>query len=171
MADEGIVPNIDVEVLATVQVDATGENIAPALKGTVRTKRDRYVYLDTRLGTAGSWNGRLGAGLDMLGKMPLDVTLGGFVGAAGDIDDESLGVLPEGGFELMVGGEVGRIRGAYRWRIGATRSPFTVFLMENELDVGLRVVSTVRLEMRYIHSLATEATDGHSVGLGGSFTF
>ena len=103
--------------------------------------------------------------------MPIDLTVGGFVGAAGDIDDESLGVLPEGGAEVKLGGEVGRIRGAYRWRIGATRSPFSVFLMENEADVGLRLVSTLRLEARYIHTYASEAQDGHSIGLGVSYTF
>ena len=171
MADEGVVPNIDVELLGTVQVDASGENIAPSLKTTVRTKRDAYVYLDTRMGTAGAWNGRIGAGMDMLGKMPVDLTLGGFVGAAGDIEDQSLGVLPEGGAEVSVGGEVGRFRAAYRWRIGATRSPFTVFMMENEADAGVRLVSTLRLEARYIHTYATETTDGHSLGLGVSYTF
>ena len=171
MADEGVVPNIDVELLGTVQVDASGQNIAPSLKATLRSKRDAYVYLDSQIGTAGAWNGRIGAGVDMLGKMPVDLTLGGFVGAAGAIGDPSLGVLPEGGAEVSVGGEVGRIRGAYRWRIGATRSPFTVFLMENEADVGVRLVSTLRLEARYIHSLATETTDGHSLGLGVSYTF
>lgn len=171
MADEGVVPNIDVELLGTIQVDANGQNIAPSLKTTVRTKRDAYVYLDARVGTAGAWTGRIGAGVDMLGKMPVDLTVGGFVGAAGDIDDESLGVLPEGGAEVKLGGEIGRLRGAYRWRVGATQSPFTVFLMENEADVGVRLVSTLRLEARYIHTLATDAKDGHSLGLGVSYTF
>ena len=171
MADEGVVPNIDVELLGTVQVDSTGQNIAPSIKTTVRTKRDAYVYLDARLGTAGAYNGRLGAGIDMLGKMPVDLTVGGFVGAAGDIDDESLGVLPEGGAEVMLGGELGRLRGAYRWRIGATRSPISVFLMENEADVGVRLISTLRLEARYIHTYASESQDGHSLGMGVSYTF
>ena len=44
-------------------------------------------------------------------------------------------------------------------------------LMENEADLGVRLVSTLRLEARYIHTLATEAQDGHSVGLGLSYTF
>jgi hypothetical protein len=171
MADEGVVPNVDIEIMGTVQVDATGQNVAPSLKGTFRTKRDAYVYLDSNIGTSGSWQGRLGAGLDMLGKMPVDLTVGGFVGAAGGLGDQSVGVLPEGGAELLVGGEVGRFRGAYRWRIGATRSPLSIFLMENEADVGVRLISTLRLEARYIHSYASEAADGHSLGLGVSYTF
>ena len=170
-AEEGVVPNIDIEILGTVQIAASGENVAPALKGTLRTKRDAYVYLDTQIGTTGSWQGRLGGGLDVLGKMPVDLTVGGFVGATGVIGDTSLGVIPEGGAEVAVGGEVGRIRAAYRWRVGATKSPFTVFMMENELDIGVRLVSTLRLEGRYIHSYASETTDGHSLGLGVSYTF
>lgn len=171
VAEEGVVPNIDVELLGTLQVNADGQSVAPAIKGTVRSKRDAYVYLDTNVGTAGLWQGRLGAGVDMLGKMPVDLTIGGFVGVNGSVSDETYGVLPDGGAEIAVGGEVGRLRGMYRWRIGATSAPVSVFLMENEADIGVRMVSTLRLEARYIHTLATEAQDGHSVGLGLSYTF
>jgi hypothetical protein len=171
MAEEGVVPQIDIEIKGTVQVDANRENFAPRIKATVRTKRDMYVYLDGQIGTAGTWQGRVGGGVDMLGKMPVDLTLGLFAGASGDINNDALNVLPDGGAEIGVGGEIGRLRGTYRWRIGATRSPFSTFLMENEAEVGLRLVSTLRLEARYIHGYATETQDSHSLGLGVSYTF
>jgi hypothetical protein len=169
-ADEGVVPNIDVEFLSTVQMNPQQE-FAPTLKITTRSKRDAYVYLDGQVATAGTWQGRLGAGVDMLGKMPVDLTIGGFVGASGGINDPSMQLVPAGGGEVSLGAELGRLRGAYRWRVGASRTPVSLFLMENELDVGVRIVSTLRIEGRYIHSLATEDTDGHSFGLGLSYTF
>ena len=171
MADEGVLPNVDIELLATAQVSPDFKSVAPSLKATFRTKRDMYVYLDGRVGTKGTWNGRLGAGIDLLGKMPVDLTIGGFAGVGGDFSDDGFEVLPEGGAEVAVGGEVGRFRAAYRWRIGATKSPASIFLMENEATVGVRMVSTLRLEGRYIHGYASEAQDSHSVGLGVSYTF
>ena len=127
VADEGVVPNIDVELMGTLQVDASGQSVAPSFKGTVRSKRDAYVYLDTNVGTAGAWQGRLGAGIDMLGKMPVDLTIGGFVGVNGSLSEDTYGVLPDGGAEVALGSEIGRLRGMYRWRIGATSAPVSVF--------------------------------------------
>ena len=144
-ADEGILPKVDIEFQVMGNVETSELSFAPNVIAEVRTNRDTYVYLDGRVATQGDWTGRMGAGVDLLGASKADLTIGGFAGSTGNVFNEEFALSPQGGVELGVGYELSRFRAKYRWRGGLRSQASSAYLMESEVDVGVRLIQQLLL--------------------------
>lgn len=114
--------------------------------------------------------GRLGAGLDLLGRSRWDLTLGVFLGTAGEwdrqIDRAVLYAAPIAGTEIGLGYEGDELFAGYRWLAGLGGGPVDDLLTENEVTVGYKVTSTVHAFGQYLLLSPGEHEDEAGVGLG-----
>ena len=102
----------------------------------------RYMPEDDLL-----WVGRAGAGVDLFGAGPWDLTLGLFIGTVGSWSHEEarriLTGLPVAGTEVAVGVEGDRLFGRARWLGGI--GPVDPWLSEHELTAGYKLLPRVHL--------------------------
>lgn len=147
---------------------------APAHHGYARIigKKDAYLGAEVRYLPANNlmWTGRVGAGFDIFGKSPLDVTLGLWLGGAGTWDfEQNLAVLqnaPAAGTEIAVGTKIGRFFGKYRWLGGIAAFPANGLLTENELTIGYSLVDEIQLYGQYLR-VSPQLTDQRgALGIG-----
>src|SRR5690606_9151151 len=81
--------------------------------------RDAWMRAEARFTTDERWMGRLGAGIDIFGKSPLDLRVGLFVGHVGTWQSAHSRHLAVG-TDVSLGTEVGRLSGEVRW-VGGVR--------------------------------------------------
>lgn len=148
--------------------DAPGHQLSLRLVG----EHDAYVGGELRYtpGSDVAGVGRVGAGLDLAGGGGFDLTLGLFVGGAGewesDLDATRLWGAPILGTEIGLGLEGRRLFAKYRWLGGIGGGPLDELLTENELVFGYKVTPGIHLLGQYV-VLDPGADDPRSgVGLG-----
>ncbi len=148
--------------------DAPGHQVSLRLVG----ERDAYVGGELRY-TPGSdfvGVGRLGAGFDVAGGGGFDLTLGLFVGGAGewerDLDAARLWGSPVLGTEIGLGLEGHRLFAKYRWLGGVGGGPLDELLTENELVFGYKVTPGVHLMGQYVVLDPGDEDPRSGVGLG-----
>lgn len=147
---------------------------APAYNGYARLngRRDAYLGAEVRYMPANElmWTGRVGAGFDVFGKSPVDLTLGLWLGGAGSWDlDANRPVLrnaPAAGTEVALGARLGRLYGKYRWIGGLAALPANAILSENELTVGFNVVKGIDVYGQYLVIQPRSTNRRGAVGLG-----
>ena len=133
---------------------------------------DAYLSADLRYLPASDlmWTGRVGAGLDLLGGDRWDLTLGLFLGTAGEWDrTEDYAVLyakPMAGTEVGLGVEGERLFARYRWVAGLGTGAVDQLLTENELTVGYRLVGDLAVYGQYLRLNPGEAHKESGIGLG-----
>lgn len=147
---------------------------APAHHGYARLigRKDAYVGAEMRYLPASDllWTARLGAGFDVFGKSPVDLTLGLWIGGAGTWDVESSRAVlyntPVAGTEIAVGAKIGRMFGKYRWIGGFGTSPLKGLLTENELTIGVSLVDEIQLYGQWVVLDADTFANRGALGLG-----
>ncbi len=114
--------------------------------------------------------GRAGAGFDVAGGGAFDLTLGLWVGAAGewerDIDAARLWGSPILGSEVGVGLEGHRLFGKYRWLAGIGGGAMDELMTEQELVFGYKVTQEVHLMGQYFVLSPGNLDNESGVGLG-----
>jgi hypothetical protein len=146
-----------------------GHNLA----GRFVSERDAYLSGELRYMPASDllWVGRLGAGFDVFGRSDWDLTLGAFVGTAGEwdrqIDRAVLYAAPVAGFELGAGYEGHRLFGRYRLLAGLGGGPIDKALTENELSLGYKITRLIHAYGQYV--ILDPGEEEHSSGVGIGF--
>jgi hypothetical protein len=113
-------------------------------------EHDGYIMAAARVDPYGVWLGRAGVGIDVFGGAEgLDLKLGLFMGATGDLSDRSLWGRPALGGELQLGVKIGRVYGFYR-HLDGFAGPLEDRLSENEFRLGFEVHEHVRLHGQFV---------------------
>lgn len=153
--------------------DMPGHNLQGRLVG----GKDAYVGGELRY-TPGSdvmWTARLGAGLDVLGASDWDLTLGLFIGTAGewdrDIHRAVLYAAPIAGGELGFGYEGDRLFGKYRLLAGFGGGPVDDLLTENEFTLGYKIIPAFHVYGQYLILSPGHLDNEAGVGLGARVVF
>lgn len=139
--------------------------------------KDAYVGAELRYTPVSDvvWTTRFGAGLDVLGGSDWDLTLGLFIGAAGEWDREAkeavLYAAPIAGGELGFGFEGQRLFGKYRLLAGFGGGPIDQMLTENELTLGFKIIDQFHVFGQYLVLAPGEADNQSGVGLGARVVF
>ena len=134
--------------------------------------KDAYVGAELRYMPHNDllWAGRVGAGFDVLGGGGVDLTLGLFVGSAGEWDASQgravLYAAPIAGTEIGFGVDLGRVFGKYRWLGGIGGGPIDDLLTENELTVGFELFENVQIFGQYLVLDPGERETSNGLGLG-----
>ncbi|TNE91165.1 MAG: hypothetical protein EP330_05840 [Deltaproteobacteria bacterium] len=119
---------------------------APAqfVYGQLVGKKDAFFNGEARLDPRGFWVGRVGAGLDLLGAGKLDLTVGLFLGTAGEYAEGGY-VRPIAGTQVAFGGHWEKLSMRYRWLAGLGGGPLDSLLSEQELRVGYKVIEPLHV--------------------------
>ncbi len=149
--------------------DVPGHHLSARLSG----EQDAYLSGELRY-TPGSdvlGVGRVGAGFDVLGRGSWDLTLGLFVGGAGEWDRSrpevaTLYAAPIVGTEIAFGIDSRHLFGKYRWLAGIGGGPIDELLTENELTVGYKITPGVHVFGQYLLLAPGELDNQSGVGLG-----
>ncbi len=152
---------------------------APAhhLSGRLVGENDSYVGGEIRYMPESDvlWTGRAGAGLDLFGSGDWDLTLGLWIGTAGEWDrtDERavLYASPMAGTEVALGVEGDHLFARYRWLAGIGSGPIDELLTEQELTIGYKVLPELHLYGQYFILSPGELDNRSGVGLGGRLVF
>lgn len=147
---------------------------APAhqLYGRLFAENDAYLGAEIRYMPASDvlWSGRLGAGLDLFGEGDWDLTLGLWLGSAGEWDrSQERAVLynaPIAGTEVAIGVDGEHLYGRYRWLAGIGGGPIDELLTEQELTVGYKVLPRFHVFGQYLILSPGEYDNRSGVGLG-----
>jgi hypothetical protein len=166
---EDLMFSYDMQFLPT----APGHHLGLRLVGA----SDAYVGGEIRYAPAHTvvGEGRVGAGLDLLGGGKLDLTLGLWIGAAGawdrSVDAAVLYATPIAGTEIGFGYDGRRLFGRYRWLAGLGAEPLDSLLTENELTLGYKIVPQVHVYGQYLVLSPGEDDKDAGVGLGARLVF
>ena len=150
--------------------DAPAHHLYARLNG----KKDAYLGAEVRYMPLSDmlWATRAGAGFDIFGKGGFDLTLGLWVGAAGqwDVREEDGPTLlstPIAGTEIGLGLDLGRVFGKYRWLGGIGGGPIDDLLTENELTIGFDVFRGLQIFGQYLRlNPGREDRRQHGLGVG-----
>lgn len=149
--------------------EVPGHHLSARLSG----EQDAYLSGELRY-TPGSdvlGVGRLGAGFDVLGRGDWDLTLGLFLGGAGEWDRSrpevaTLYAAPIVGTEVAFGIDGRHLFGKYRWLAGIGGGPVDELLTENELTLGYKITPGVHVFGQYLLLAPGELDNQSGVGLG-----
>lgn len=153
---------------------------APTLAAGARVvgDKDAWIGVEGRVGRDAGWIGRADAGVDLLGRSPLDLQVGAYVGGTGG----GLALNPglSVGGELAAGVTVWRLDARYRLVRGLNLSRlsddvsqrhFSGFDAEDEVTVGVRLVDTLRVYGQYLRAVPATDAAWQAIGGGVSFSF
>ncbi|MCA9495144.1 MAG: hypothetical protein KC621_34690 [Myxococcales bacterium] len=135
-------------------------------------EKDAYLGAELRYtpGSDFAGVGRLSAGFDVLGRGNWDLTLGLFLGSAGEWErsnaDAVLMAAPVAGTEIGFGIETGRLFGKYRWLAGIGGGPVDDLLTENELTLGFKVTDDLHVFGQYLVLSPGELDNQSGLGIG-----
>lgn len=130
--------------------------------------RDSWFRAEARFTTDERWIGRLGGGVDIFGRSPLDLRLGLFVGHVGtwqSADHRHLAI----GTDVALGTEIGRLSGEVRW-VGGVRRGESGIWQETDISLAYRVLAGMRVHGHWLRMRGADGADA-GVGLGLSYTF
>jgi hypothetical protein len=139
--------------------------------------KDAYLSGELRYTPASDllWTARFGAGLDLLGRSDWDLSLGLFIGSAGEWDRQDERALlysaPIAGTEVAFGYEGDRLFGKYRWLGGIGGGPVDELLTENEFTLGYKLTNTLHAYGQYLILSPGELDNEAGVGLGARLVF
>lgn len=142
------------------------------LAGRFVSSRDSYLSGELRYMPTSDlvWVARLGAGFDVFGRSNWDLTVGAFLGTAGEWDREVdravLYAAPIIGGEFGFGYEGDRLFGKYRLLAGFGGGPIDRMLSENEVSLGYKIIQPVSVYGQYVFIAPGEAEHRSGVGLG-----
>lgn len=147
---------------------------APGHQGSLRLvgEHDAYVGGELRYLPAADFVGvgRAGAGFDVAGKGAFDLTLGLWVGAAGEWERTDrvarLWGSPILGTEVGLGLDGHRVFARYRWLAGVGGGALDDLLTENEFTFGYKVTKALHLTGQYLVLDPGAAARSSGVGLG-----
>ena len=147
--------------------------VAHDLRLRTEGERDAYFSAELRYAPTQEWVGRLGAGFDVFGQGPLDLTLGVFLGAGGTWDEERarLASGPAAGTAVGIGYTGDRLFGRYRWLAGLDGGSARALLTENELTVGYRFSDALSAFGQYVVLTPRADRPTSGVGIGAQLTF
>ena len=140
-------------------------------------EHDAYLGAEMRYTPASDFAGvgRLGAGIDVLGGGSWDLTLGLFLGTAGEWErtdvDAVLVATPIAGTEIGFGIDAGRVFGRYRWLAGIGGGPVDELLTENELTLGFEVTRQLHVYGQYVILSPGELDNQSGLGVGARLVF
>lgn len=113
-------------------------------------EHDGYILAAARVDPYGTWLGRAGVGIDVFGGGEgVDLKLGLFLGATGNLQDRSLWGRPAMGGEVQLGLKIGRVYGFYR-HLDGFMGPLEDRLSEDEFRLGFRITDQVRAHGQYV---------------------
>ncbi|MEQ1504061.1 MAG: hypothetical protein ABMB14_17595 [Myxococcota bacterium] len=147
------------------------------LKASFTGEKDAYLSGELRYMPASDllWVGRIGAGFDVFGQSDWDLTVGLFLGSAGEWDRERdravLYSAPIGGTEIGVGYDGERLFGGYRWLAGLGGGPVDSLVTENELTFGYKVLPELHVFGQYLVVSPGEYDNQSGFGLGARVAF
>lgn len=147
------------------------------LQGRLVGGKDAYIGGELRYVPSSNvvFTARAGAGLDLLGASDWDLTLGLFIGAAGEwdrtIDRAVLYAAPIAGGELGIGYEGDRLFAKYRLLGGFGGGPVDDLLTENEFTLGYKIIPAFHLYGQYLILSPGKLDNEAGVGLGGRVVF
>ena len=155
----------------------TPEAPAHHLAGRLIGKNDAYIGGEIRYMPLSDvlWSGRVGAGLDVFGRGNWDLTLGLWIGSAGEWDrNEERAILyaaPMAGTEIGLGVQGDHLFAKYRWVAGIGSGPIDDLLTEQELTIGYKVLPELHLYGQYFVLSPGERDNRSGLGLGGRVVF
>lgn len=150
----------------------TPEAPAHHLSGKITGPRDAYLHAELRYLPLSDvlWTGRAGAGIDVLGGGNWDVTLGLWLGTAGEWDRGAdraiLYAAPMAGTEVSVAVDFKRLFASYRWLAGIGAGPIDDLLTEQELTVGYKLTRRVHAYGQWFALSPGELDNRSGIGLG-----
>jgi hypothetical protein len=160
-------PEYHVEATSQIMPDTVAADLRARMDG----EHDGYVGVNLRVDPTGTWVGRAGIGVDLLGGGEgVDLKLGLFLGGTGDLADRSMIGRPAAGAELLFGVKVGRVYGWYH-HVDGFAGPLEDRLTEDELRLGFAVTEKVRVHGQYlIYNPGDEIVRG-GAGIGAEVIF
>lgn len=149
-------------------LQASTQTLALDGRARVEGEKDAYVSAAARYFTDGEWIGRVGAGVDLLGKGDVvDLKLGLTAGGVGyGKDRPGLGTV---GGELQLGVHLGPVYGSLRHMDGFV-GPFTARLTEDEVRVGAVLPADIRLYGQFVDLNPGDDVHRGLVGVGLEFS-
>lgn len=130
--------------------------------------RDAWMRAEARFTTDERWIGRLGAGIDVFGRSPLDLRLGLFVGHVGTWQSAHHRHLAVG-TDIALGTEIGRLSGEVRW-VGGVRRDERGIWQETDISLAFRLLADLRVHGHWLRMRGADGADA-GLGLGLSYTF
>ncbi|MFT4627719.1 MAG: hypothetical protein ACI8PZ_006406 [Myxococcota bacterium] len=178
----------DPEEVCDAQPEPTGDNddvhvrftetflrdtVAHDLRVQSEGPRDAYFSAELRYSPVNEWVGRVGAGFDVFGGGPLDLTLGLFLGGGGTWDDNQarLSAGPVAGAAVGVGYTGTHMFAGYRWLAGLHPSDERGVLSENELTAGYRFGDSLAVFGQYVVLSPRADRPRTGIGIGARLTF
>ena len=145
---------------------------AHQLRARMSAESDAYLGAEVRYMPAQDirWAGRIGAGIDVFGGGNWDLTLGLWIGSAGewdhDAEDPAMYLGPIAGTEIGLGFSAEHIFAKYRWLGGFGGGPIDELLSENELTVGYKITDEIHALGQYLILAPGDHDNEHGLGLG-----
>jgi hypothetical protein len=119
--------------------------------------------------------GRAGAGFDLFGGGKFDLTLGLWIGAAGEWDEQHdaavLYATPTIGTEVGIGYDGRHFFSKYRWVAGIGGGPIDEMMTETEFTFGYKLGRGLHLYGQYLVIAPGELPDEQGAGMGARLVF
>jgi hypothetical protein len=157
------------ELAAGTGIEFLDTSLAQTFDGRIEGGRDGYVEIAARLHPS-CWSGRVGAGLDVFGDGPLDLTFGLFLGARGETvevrDRVALATAPIAGGQAAIGIDGRHLFTRYTWLAGWGGGRTDAALTENQFVLGFKVARIAEIYGEYVVLSPGSAPLDTGIGLG-----
>ncbi|MBA2321412.1 MAG: hypothetical protein H0V89_09675 [Deltaproteobacteria bacterium] len=158
------------EVAFGTALEFLDRSVAQSFSGRIESRRDGYLESTVRV-HPGCWTGRVGAGLDVFGDGPLDLTFGLFLGATGTNaspgDRVGMEASPIAGGQAAIGFDGRHLFTRYTWSAGWGGSDLDAALTENQFLLGYRFARIVELYGEILVLDPGGSPGGSGIGVGG----
>jgi len=160
-------PEFHVEASSQLLPDTVALDLRVAAEG----KHDGYVNVAMRVDPTGAWIGHTGVGFDLFGGgSAVDLKLGLFLGAVGDLSEQAMFGRPAVGGEVTFGLKFGRVYGHYR-HLDGFAGPLEDRLTEDELRLGFCLTDHVRVHGQLVALNPGDEVWRGGAGVGAEFVF